>query len=111
MEILNIFKKDTYKKLDSKFFTQYIANNDNIIMQIKQKDKEYNIQIELWDAKIVNMETVNCDSLKQDYAIGCEIGDIDIEPYKNTLKYTFKDVWNNDRVILEIIAEKLLLKD
>lgn len=93
------------------YLIHYVSNNDNIIKQIKQKDKEYNIQIELWDAKIVNVETLNCDSLIQYEAIGYEIGDINIEPYENKFKYTFKDVWDNDRVILEIIADKLLIKE
>ena len=93
------------------YLTHYVSNNDNIITKIKQKDKEYNIQIELWDAKIVNVETVNCDSLIQYEAIGCEIGDINIETYENKFKYSFKDVWDNNRVILEIIADKLLIKE
>ena len=93
------------------YLTHYVSNNDNIITQIKQKDKEYNIQIELWDAKIVNVDTANCDSLIQYEAIGCEIGDINIESYENKFKYSFKDVWDNNRVILEIIAEKLLIKE
>ena len=101
-----------------KILTDYIANNDNIIKQIKKNDNEYRIEIELWDGKIVNLETINCDSVKlydfdaNNNVVGeIEIGDINIEPYKNKKKYSFKDAWDNDRVLMEIIADKLLIKE
>ena len=106
-----------------------IANNDSKIINLTWNNDGFLIEIELWNGKVVCIRCQNCIGIKEKACINTEIGDIlewnnstfeeeikkdiilgggDGEEIKNFKDYVFFDSWN-ERIVLEVLSESILL--
>lgn len=101
-----------------------ISNNESVISNIAITDNSLIVWIKLWNGNERVLKFSNYYAFKEKRAIGGEIGDIvlqeqselledlkkDYEDYfeeiKNVKSFIFMNAWN-DRIILEILAERI----
>lgn len=101
-----------------------ISNNESVISNIAITDNSLIVWIKLWNGNERVLKFRNYYAFKEKRAIGEEIGDIilqeqselledlkkDYEDYfeeiKNVKSFIFMNAWN-DRIILEILAERI----
>ncbi len=81
----------------------YLSWNDNEISNIYRDDREYIIEIAMWNAKPCRLKTVNCQRLIHNICIRDDIGDIVIDDGV----YKFMDIEEESEVILEIEADNI----
>ena len=108
-----------------------IANNDNKIMDFLFDNNCIDIKIELWDGRIKRLKCNKYYGMKEKQCINSEIGDIEEAETSlfmseieadikndggdgaelNTIKsFVFYDAWN-EHIILEILAESIVILD
>lgn len=83
-----------------------IMDNDNEIGSIYRKDREYIIEINIWNGTIKRLKTVNCKKLIHNIQLVDEFGEIVI----NDNNYKFMTVYDNE-IILEIEADDIVFEN
>lgn len=83
-----------------------LMDNDNEIGNIYRKDREYIIEINIWNGTVKRLKTINCKKIVHNIEIVDEFGKIVI----NNNNYKFMTVYD-DEIILEIEADDIVFED
>ncbi len=85
---------------------KHLSNNDNEIEDVYKDGLEYIIKIRIWNGTVCYLKTIQCKSIMYNDELVSEFGDVIFD--NGSYKFMTLD---NEEVILEIIADKILEVD